>query len=67
VSVPGEVHVVGYDDLAFANQTVPPLTTIRQDLSAGAAHLVDLLFRRIGGENTQSVVLEPKLIVRQSS
>ena len=67
VSVPGDVRVVGYDDLAFANQTVPPLSTIRQDLSAGATHLVDLLFRRIAGENTASVVLEPKLVVRQSS
>ncbi len=67
VSVPREVHVVGYDDLAFANQTVPPLTTIRQDLAAGATHLVDLLFRRIAGENTGSVVLEPTLVVRQSS
>lgn len=67
VSVPDEVRVVGYDDLAFANQTVPPLSTIRQDLSAGASHLVDLLFRRIAGENTASVVLEPQLVVRQSS
>ena len=67
VSVPDEVRIVGYDDLSFANQTVPPLTTIRQDLSAGAAHLVDLLFRRIAGEPTHSVVLEPTLVVRQSS
>ena len=67
VSVPDEVRVVGYDDLSFANQTVPPLTTIRQDLSAGAAHLVDLLFRRIAGEPTHSIVLEPTLVVRQSS
>ncbi len=66
-SVPGDVRVVGFDDLAFANQTVPPLTTIRQDLAAGAAHLVDLLFRRIAGEATASVVLEPTLIARQSS
>ncbi len=67
VSVPGEVHVVGYDDLSFANQTVPPLTTIKQDLATGAGHLVDLLFRRIAGEQTGSVVLEPTLVVRQSS
>ncbi len=67
VSVPSEVRVVGYDDLPFANQTVPPLSTIRQDLSAGAAHMVDLLFRRISGENTGSVVLEPTLVIRQSS
>lgn len=65
--VPGSVRVIGYDDLPLANQTTPPLTTVRQDLVAGAAHLVDLLFRRIGGEKTASVVLEPQLIVRGSS
>ena len=66
-AVPDSVRVIGYDDLPLANQTMPPLTTVRQDLVAGAAHLVDLLFRRIGGEKTDSVVLEPKLIVRGSS
>jgi DNA-binding LacI/PurR family transcriptional regulator len=67
ISVPAEVCVVGYDDLAFASQTSPPLTTIQQDLPAGAAHLVDLLFRRIDGEQTKSVILEPKLVVRKST
>ncbi len=67
VSVPENVRLVGYDDLTFASQTVPPLTTIRQDLCAGAAHLVDLLFRRLAGEKTASIVLEPQLVVRQSS
>lgn len=66
-SVPGDVRVIGYDDLPLANQTIPPLTTVRQDLVAGAAHLVDLLFRRIAGEKTDSVVIEPQLIVRGSS
>ncbi len=66
-SVPDDVKVIGYDDLPLANQTMPPLTTIRQDLVAGAAHLVDLLFRRIGGEKTDSVVLVPQLIVRGSA
>jgi DNA-binding LacI/PurR family transcriptional regulator len=67
VAVPGEVHVVGYDDLPFANQTVPTLSTVRQDLEGGAAHLVDLLFRRIAGAKTESVLMEPELVVRRSS
>ena len=66
-AVPDDVRVIGYDDLQLANQTIPPLTTVRQDLVAGAAHLVDLLFRRIGGEKTASVVIEPQLVVRGSS
>jgi DNA-binding LacI/PurR family transcriptional regulator len=66
-SAPQDVRVVGFDDLPFATQTVPPLSTIRQDLLAGAAHLVDLLFRRVAGEKTASAVLEPQLVVRSSS
>jgi DNA-binding LacI/PurR family transcriptional regulator len=67
ISVPDEVRVVGYDDLPIAQQTVPRLTTVRQDFAGGAAHMVNLLLRRIAGEATDSVVMEPKLIVRLSS
>jgi DNA-binding LacI/PurR family transcriptional regulator len=67
LSVPDQVKVVGYDDLSFAAQVIPPLTTIRQDLVAGAAHLVDALFKRIAGQNTESIVLPPRITVRGSS
>lgn len=67
LKVPQDVRVMGYDDLSLAAQTTPPLSTIRQDLLAGAAHLVDLLFRRIAGEATDSVVLAPQLVVRGST
>ncbi len=66
-AVPDDVRVTGYDDLLFASQTMPPLTTVRQDLASGAQHLVDLLFRRMAGEAAPSVVIEPELIVRGSS
>lgn len=66
-AVPDRVRVVGYDDLALAAHVIPPLTTIRQDLVAAAAHIVDLLFRRMGGEDTESVVLPPQLVVRASA
>lgn len=67
LAVPHNVRVMGYDDLSLATQTTPPLSTIRQDLVAGAAHLVDILFRRIGGEEAESVVLTPQLVVRDSA
>jgi DNA-binding LacI/PurR family transcriptional regulator len=67
LSVPGDVSVIGYDGLDLGEHTVPRLSTISQDLKAGAAMMVDLLLRRIAGEDTQSVVLPPKLIVRMSS
>jgi DNA-binding LacI/PurR family transcriptional regulator len=67
LSVPGDVAVVGYDDVALAAQVTPPLTTVRQDLKQGAEKLVDHLFRRLAGELTESVVMVPELVVRASA
>jgi DNA-binding LacI/PurR family transcriptional regulator len=65
--VPRDVAVVGFDDIALAAHANPPLTTVRQDLAHGAKLLVDLVFRRIAGEETPSVVMPAQLIVRESS
>jgi DNA-binding LacI/PurR family transcriptional regulator len=67
LSVPGDVRVIGYDDLAVARSSAPPLTTIRQDIAGGAGHMVENLFRRIDGKATGSVVLNPELMVRAST
>ena len=67
ISVPDQVKVTGYDDLGFASHTSPPLTTVRQDIELSACHLVENLFKRIAGEATESVVLSPKLIIREST
>lgn len=67
VAVPEAVRIVGFDDLPIASQTVPPLTTIRQDIMAGARGLVDLLLRRLAGEETESLVLPPQLKIRMTA
>ena len=67
LSVPQDVKVIGYDDLSMARTSIPPLTTIRQDIPGGASHLVDCLLKRIEGKVTGSVVLNPELIVRGST
>ncbi|WP_338503459.1 LacI family DNA-binding transcriptional regulator [Sphingomonas kaistensis] len=64
IVVPDQMPVLGFDDLPLASQTSPPLTTIRQDIRAGAFAMVDLLVRRLAGEVTESVVMPPRLIVR---
>lgn len=66
-NVPGDVKVIGFDDLEIARRTLPPLSSIRQDLEAGADAMVDLLFRRMSGEDTPSLMLEPTLAVRKST
>lgn len=65
--VPEDVQLVGYDDVALAAHTSPPLTTIRQDLEGGATTLVDLLFAKLAGTPAASVVMVPELVVRQST
>jgi DNA-binding LacI/PurR family transcriptional regulator len=65
--VPGDVAVVGYDDLPMSGYMVPPLTSVRQDIRSGAEHLVSLLLRRIAGEDTASVVMPPSVVARTSA
>ncbi|WP_236549183.1 LacI family DNA-binding transcriptional regulator [Novosphingobium sp. TCA1] len=66
-AVPGEVRIVGFDDLPLAAQTTPPLTTIRQEIAEGARALVERLRTRIEGRPTQSLVMPPRLVVRQTT
>lgn len=65
--VPQDVSIVGYDDISIAAHTVPPLTTVRQDIRSGARLLVDLLMRRMAGETVTSVAMKPELILRGSA
>ena len=67
LAVPHDVAVVGFDDIALAAHTTPSLTTVRQDLEQGARILVDLLFRRLEGEETDSVTLPAELVIRDSA
>jgi len=65
--VPADVAVVGFDDILLAQHSAPPLTTVRQDLAVGARAMVDLLFRRMAGEDAPSTLSPVKLVVRESA
>jgi len=67
LSVPNDVAVAGFDDIPMAAHVHPSLTTVRQDLQRGAHTLVDLLFRRIEGEDTPSATMPAELILREST
>lgn len=71
VSVPGQVSVVGYDDIDVAAFTIPPLTTISQSGiemgQAAATLLLDMIERGTDSSKVDDVVLTPSLIVRQST
>jgi DNA-binding LacI/PurR family transcriptional regulator len=65
-AVPGEVAVVGFDDITAAAHFIPPLTTVQQDTHRAADMLVDRLLRMTAGEAVESALIEPQLIVRGS-
>jgi LacI family transcriptional regulator len=69
VSIPEQLSVVGFDDIAMAAYSVPPLTTIAQPKYDLGKVVAELLLRRIGGDEQTPVhlVLPTKLVVRQST
>ncbi|KQN06852.1 LacI family DNA-binding transcriptional regulator [Sphingomonas sp. Leaf25] len=66
-TVPGDVAIVGFDDIPAASLAQPPLTTIRQDYARAGELLVDMLIRRVARRETEPVLLRPDLVVRKSS
>ena len=65
--VPEDVAVVGFDDVEDSADYRPPLTTVRQDFDALGAAAVTSLVARIAGESPAPVVIEPRLVVRESA
>ncbi|GAA1724684.1 LacI family DNA-binding transcriptional regulator [Isoptericola hypogeus] len=68
VSVPGDVSLVGFDDLPVAPWIDPPLTTVRQPLAEMGATAVDLVHRaRTASGHTLRTELATSLVVRAST
>lgn len=67
-SVPGDLAVVGFDDIPEAAFFAPPLTTVRQDFAELGRRAVSRLVAMIEGrELSFSEPVAPALIVRESA
>jgi DNA-binding LacI/PurR family transcriptional regulator len=66
MSVPEHLSVVGYDDVALAAYSNPPLTTIHQPITDAAARIVALMAAQLQSGVATSEVMAPRLVVRQS-
>ncbi|MER7540420.1 LacI family DNA-binding transcriptional regulator [Streptomyces sp. NPDC097704] len=71
VRVPDDIAIVGYDDIEFAAGATVPLTSVRQPAFTIGSIAADLLLQETGEQAGQHVhehvVLQPELVVRQSS
>lgn len=70
VSIPGDMALVGIDDIACASQTVPPLTTVAQPKQQIASEVVRILTEassESGGHVRRQVLLQPAMTLRAST
>src|SRR6266567_4558006 len=66
--VPEDISVVGFDDIASAAFQNPSLTTVRQPLRTMGITAARILLERLkGGEDPGEVIVEPELVVREST
>ena len=67
-TVPGDVAVVGFDDVLAAAMATPPLTTVRQPIDDLGHTMARVLLDRVGGVDVQrETVLPVDLVVRASA
>jgi DNA-binding LacI/PurR family transcriptional regulator len=68
VSIPHELSVVGFDDLFFASQLRPPLTTVRQPKREIGTRAMEQLLALLDGTRANNrTLIKGELIVRGST
>lgn len=69
IDVPGEIALVGFDDIPLARYVHPPLTTMRVDIAELGGRAMRALLDRLRDAvpAPMSALLAPQLIVRQST
>ena len=65
--VPEDVAIVGFDDITLASYCIPALTTIAQPRNQMGVEATKMLMKILNKEEVEPhVVLEPKLVMRES-
>ncbi|WBU36915.1 LacI family DNA-binding transcriptional regulator [Homoserinibacter sp. YIM 151385] len=68
VDVPGELSVVGFDDIPESAHFLPPLTTVRQNFAEMGRRAVGILLEELRGSlDADHAMIAPELVVREST
>ena len=71
LGIPGDISVVGFDDIPFASLVSPALTTVRMPTASMGVEAVNLLVRRLEGQGPDAarsrLVLGVELVERDST
>ena len=67
LDVPGDISVVGFDDIPEAAHFFPPLTTVRQNFAEIGRRAVSILLSELQGDAVEHAQIEPELVVRRST
>jgi DNA-binding LacI/PurR family transcriptional regulator len=66
ISIPGDISVVGFDDISFSAFMDPPLTTLRQPGFLKGESAARILVDMIAKKTVSSVLMEAEVILRGS-
>jgi LacI family transcriptional regulator len=69
IDVPGEISVIGYDDISWAKVVTPALTTVRQPFDVAAQRVMELLTSRMADptRRARQIMIDVVLVERDST
>lgn len=67
--VPEDISVMGFDDISFSRMFIPPLTTVKQEISEKGSKAVDILVDVLNGKadvSPEDMILPVKIVERKT-
>lgn len=61
------IAIIGFDNISFSTMTNPTLSTIEQPMYKMGVCAAEMLMKRMKGEKVKSIILDHKLIIREST
>jgi LacI family transcriptional regulator len=70
INVPGELSVIGFDDIELSRYVYPPLTTVGQSIRELGENAASLLLARIAAPRqgaAEQRIVPPRIVLREST